>query len=80
VYDVVGAGDTVTAYLAAILGAGGTAAEAAMIANYAAGVEVGKLGAATVNPGEVLDAFDHFGTQAELPSSHMRTAADVLKG
>jgi rfaE bifunctional protein kinase chain/domain len=54
VYDVVGAGDTVTAYLAAILAAGGTAAEAAVIANIAAGIEVGKLGAATVTRAEVL--------------------------
>lgn len=80
VYDVVGAGDTVTAYLAAVLGAGGTAAEAAVIANYAAGVEVGKLGAATVSPTEVLEAYDHFATQRALTSSEMRTAADVLKG
>ena len=58
VYDVVGAGDTVTAYLAAMLAAGATPLEAAEIANYAAGVEVGKLGAATVSPQEVLDAFD----------------------
>ena len=58
VYDVVGAGDTVTAYLAAMLASGGTAFEAAVIANYAAGVEVGKLGAATVSPSEVLEAFD----------------------
>ena len=60
VYDVVGAGDTVTAYLAAVLAAGGSAAEAAVIANYAAGVEVGKLGAATVTSDEVLEAFDEF--------------------
>jgi rfaE bifunctional protein kinase chain/domain len=58
VYDVVGAGDTVTAYLAAMLGAGATALEAAIIANYAAGVEVGKLGAATVSADEVLEAYD----------------------
>ncbi|MDA1081630.1 MAG: bifunctional ADP-heptose synthase [Gemmatimonadetes bacterium] len=70
VYDVVGAGDTVTAYLAAILAAGdwtqtGTLAvrtaallEAAVIANFAAGVEVGKSGAATVAPAEVIAAFD----------------------
>ena len=58
VYDVVGAGDTVTAYLATVLAAGGTAAEAAVIANYAAGVEVGKPGAATVTPDEVLEAYD----------------------
>ena len=58
VYDVVGAGDTVTAYLATMLAAGATPLEAAVIANYAAGVEVGKLGAATVSPAEVLEAFD----------------------
>jgi len=58
VYDVVGAGDTVTAYLAVMLAAGATVAEAAMIANFAAGVEVGKLGAATVSGAEVLAAYD----------------------
>ncbi len=60
VYDVVGAGDTVTAYLAAILAAGGTVEEASMIANFAAGVEVGKLGAATVDADEVLAAYDAY--------------------
>ncbi|MGI8497818.1 MAG: D-glycero-beta-D-manno-heptose-7-phosphate kinase, partial [Gemmatimonadaceae bacterium] len=60
VYDVVGAGDTVTAYLAGMLAAGATATEAAIIANFAAGVEVGKLGAATVTPQEVISAHDHF--------------------
>ena len=61
VYDVVGAGDTVTAYLAAMLASGATPLEAAEIANYAAGVEVGKLGAATVTPSEVIEAFDAIG-------------------
>jgi D-beta-D-heptose 7-phosphate kinase/D-beta-D-heptose 1-phosphate adenosyltransferase len=60
VYDVVGAGDTVTAYLALVLAAGGTPTEAAIIANFAAGVEVGKPGAATVSPDEVLEAYDAF--------------------
>lgn len=60
VYDVVGAGDTVTAYLATMLAAGATATEAAVAANFAAGVEVGKLGAATVSTDEVLDAFDRY--------------------
>lgn len=60
VYDVVGAGDTVTAYLALVLAAGGSAVEAAIIANFAAGVEVGKLGAATVSPDEVLQAYDRY--------------------
>jgi rfaE bifunctional protein kinase chain/domain len=68
VYDVVGAGDTVTAWLAAMLAAGASAEEAAVIANFAAGVEVGKLGAATVNPDELLAAYDDF-------ASHGRAAA-----
>lgn len=62
VYDVVGAGDTVTAYLATMLASGATPAEAAVIANFAAGVEVAKLGAATVTIEEVIEAFDLFGT------------------
>jgi rfaE bifunctional protein kinase chain/domain len=79
VYDVVGAGDTVTAYLATVLGAGGSAEEAAVIANYAAGVEVGKLGAATVSPTEVLDAYDHFATQSGAASSEGLTAGAIYK-
>jgi rfaE bifunctional protein kinase chain/domain len=61
VYDVVGAGDTVTAYLATMLASGATPAEAAVIANFAAGVEVAKLGAATVTIDEVIEAYDLFG-------------------
>ena len=60
VYDVVGAGDTVTAYLALVLAAGGSASEAAIVANFAAGVEVGKLGAATVSADEVVEAYDAY--------------------
>jgi len=58
VYDVVGAGDTVSAYLASMVAVKATPLEAAMIANLAAGVEVGKSGAATVSPTEVLEAYD----------------------
>jgi D-beta-D-heptose 7-phosphate kinase/D-beta-D-heptose 1-phosphate adenosyltransferase len=58
VYDVVGAGDTVTAYLATSLAAGASAYEAAVVANFAAGVEVGKLGAATVTPEEIIEAYE----------------------
>jgi len=43
-----------------ILAAGGTPAEAAVIANFAAGVEVGKPGAATVSAEEVIGAYDAF--------------------
>ncbi|HZE07509.1 MAG TPA: PfkB family carbohydrate kinase [Gemmatimonadaceae bacterium] len=69
VYDVVGAGDTVTAYLATMLASGATPAEAAVIANFAAGVEVAKLGAATVSIDEVIEAYDMFGSAgtADVP-------------
>ena len=48
VFDVSGAGDTVIAVLAVMLGAGASLAEATRIANHAAGVVVGKLGTAVV--------------------------------
>ncbi len=54
VYDVTGAGDTVIATLAAALAAGATLSEAAMLANHAAGIVVGKLGTATANTQELL--------------------------
>ena len=55
VYDVSGAGDTVTAVTAVTLAAGATPLEAAILANHAAAVEVGKAGVATVSPGEILE-------------------------
>jgi D-beta-D-heptose 7-phosphate kinase/D-beta-D-heptose 1-phosphate adenosyltransferase len=68
VYDVVGAGDTVTAYLATLLAAGATVREAAVVANFAAGVEVEKPGAATVSADEVLAAYDDFMERNPVPA------------
>ncbi|MEQ8602695.1 MAG: D-glycero-beta-D-manno-heptose-7-phosphate kinase [Marivibrio sp.] len=56
VFDVAGAGDTVVAAFAAGLAAGVPAAEAAQLANQAAGVVVGKVGTATAYPAELLSA------------------------
>ncbi len=53
VYDVSGAGDTVTAAVAVALAAGADVTEAALLANHAAGIEVGKAGVATVSPEEL---------------------------
>ncbi|HEY3011620.1 MAG TPA: D-glycero-beta-D-manno-heptose-7-phosphate kinase [Gemmatimonadales bacterium] len=58
IYDVSGAGDTVTAWLGTALAAGASVREAAQLANYAAGVEVSKPGVATVSPEEVLAAYE----------------------
>lgn len=57
VYDVSGAGDTVVASLAACLGAGATLEQAIKIANYAAGIVVGKVGTAKVRITEIIDAM-----------------------
>jgi D-beta-D-heptose 7-phosphate kinase/D-beta-D-heptose 1-phosphate adenosyltransferase len=57
VYDVTGAGDTVIATLAAALAAGASMTEAAVLANHAAGIVVGKLGTATATANEVLDSI-----------------------
>jgi D-glycero-beta-D-manno-heptose-7-phosphate kinase len=53
VYDVSGAGDTVIATLAVLLAAGAPLPDAVQIANEAAGVVVGKLGTAVVQPHEL---------------------------
>jgi D-beta-D-heptose 7-phosphate kinase/D-beta-D-heptose 1-phosphate adenosyltransferase len=60
VYDVSGAGDTVTAWVGTALAAGGAVREAAHIANFAAGIEVGKAGVATVSPAEVLSMHEAY--------------------
>ncbi|MFQ5785722.1 MAG: D-glycero-beta-D-manno-heptose-7-phosphate kinase [Alphaproteobacteria bacterium] len=57
VYDVSGAGDTLLATLAAALGRGAALAEAAQLANSAAGIVVGKLGTAVVFADELLHAL-----------------------
>jgi rfaE bifunctional protein kinase chain/domain len=58
VADVTGAGDTVIATLAVALAAGATIAEAARLANEAAGIVVGKFGPATTSMIELLTAID----------------------
>ena len=55
VFDVSGAGDTVTAFVAVALAAGATMEEAATLANLAAGIEVGKPGVAVVTPDELRE-------------------------
>jgi rfaE bifunctional protein kinase chain/domain len=58
VFDVTGAGDTVLSVLALAVAAGAPLSDAAMLANTAAGVVVGKLGTASVSPQELLHALD----------------------
>jgi len=58
VYDVTGAGDTVTATLAAALGRGVELADAVRLAAAAAAVAVGHIGAARVTPDELRRSLD----------------------
>lgn len=65
VFDVTGAGDTVAALLGAGLAAGLDMINAVAISNVAAGIVVGKLGTASVTPGELEAALgtDQYGAQ-----------------
>lgn len=72
VFDVVGAGDTVIATLAAALGSGVALADAARAANAAAGIVVGKKGTATVSAAELREALSHDTSTGEI------SAADKL--
>jgi D-beta-D-heptose 7-phosphate kinase/D-beta-D-heptose 1-phosphate adenosyltransferase len=60
VSDVTGAGDTVAATLALAMAAGATLAEAAVLANHAAGIVVGKFGPATLTREELLSTFQSY--------------------
>jgi rfaE bifunctional protein kinase chain/domain len=62
VFDVTGAGDTVLSVLSLAITAGGPLPDAALLANAAAGVVVGKLGTASVSPEELAGALDEIRT------------------
>lgn len=57
VYDVTGAGDTVIAYLSAAISNGIEIKKAMQIANYAAGIQVGKVGTSVVYAHEVEEVM-----------------------
>lgn len=57
VYDVTGAGDTVIATLTLAMAVSASVAEAAVIANHAAGVVVAKVGTATVSTAELAETL-----------------------
>jgi len=61
VFDVTGAGDTVISVVAAVLAAGDTLPHAVALANEAAGIAVGKLGAVAVTVDELRAAVTPLG-------------------
>lgn len=83
VSDVTGAGDTVIATLAMMMASGLELADAAKIANLAAGIVVSKLGAATVSPEELYQVVNkhlfsskqsHYQTPFEDVLQHIKFA------
>lgn len=75
VYDVTGAGDTVTGVFAALVAAGSDYGAAAEIANAAAGIECGKLGCAPVFKDEIIAAL----RQKEHGALHKLATLEQLK-
>ena len=59
VYDIVGAGDTSVATVALALASGADFEEAAIIANHAAGITVGKVGTSTVSVEELKESIEN---------------------
>ncbi len=70
VFDVAGAGDTVIATFTLALAGGASMPEAAILANHAAGIVVGKLGVAAASPEELL---------ARVNGKRLRTAGPRLR-
>jgi len=64
VYDVTGAGDTVVAALALALSGGAEMKEAVVLANYAAGLVVEKVGTATVTKEELRQRIEEDSEEA----------------
>lgn len=59
VFDVTGAGDVVTALMAAGIAVNASLENAAIIANHAAGIVVGKLGTAVCSIDELMRSLNH---------------------
>ena len=75
VFDVSGAGDTTIAYLATCMANGLPIREAVDIANYAAGIQVGKVGTSSVYWQEVRDLISN---EDHGASHKILTSDDVL--
>ena len=74
VFDVTGAGDTVIAHLALALGAGLPLPTGVHLANHAAGIVVGKPGAASVTRNELRESLDTHERGVRAPKKVVRGA------
>jgi D-beta-D-heptose 7-phosphate kinase/D-beta-D-heptose 1-phosphate adenosyltransferase len=78
VFDVTGAGDTVISVLAAALAAGEPLAQAAALANEAAGIAVAKLGAVAVTPAELRAVLNPVDNDAAMSGQGLVAEDDLL--
>jgi D-beta-D-heptose 7-phosphate kinase/D-beta-D-heptose 1-phosphate adenosyltransferase len=76
VFDVTGAGDMVLSMLAMILAGGHGWTEAVRLANVAAGLEVGKIGACPISKGELMTAL----SQGETALTEKIRTMEELEG
>jgi D-beta-D-heptose 7-phosphate kinase/D-beta-D-heptose 1-phosphate adenosyltransferase len=76
VFDVTGAGDTVIAHLALGLAARLSLREAVLLANQAAGIVVGRRGAASVTPAELKAAL---GESRRAGGKHFERGPELLR-
>jgi D-beta-D-heptose 7-phosphate kinase/D-beta-D-heptose 1-phosphate adenosyltransferase len=77
VYDITGAGDMVLAVLGMALAAGADYDPAIRLANVAGGLEVERIGVATVTREEIVHDLLQAGSRAESPADKLRSR-DVL--
>jgi len=80
VYDVTGAGDTVVATLGLGLACGLGFAEAARLANVAAGIAVGKVGTSTVSPEEIIGSIRHEHQDSDTKIKNLDVLASIIEG
>ena len=79
VFDVTGAGDTVLAVLGVALACGRGYADAAQLANEAAGIVVGKIGTSTVSPAEIIAAIGHGHRDTETKIKNLDVMASIVE-
>ena len=77
VFDVTGAGDTFVATLALAVGAGVSLTDAAIVANEAAGIVVGKVGTAVLNLDELRTELSSLPRGVDLDTASGTTHVDI---
>ena len=79
VFDVTGAGDTVLAVLGAVVACGVGFAEAARLANVAAGIAVGKVGTSTVSPAEIVGEVGRGHADSDVKIKNLDVLARLIE-